>query len=356
MNGGDERLRRGVRVAYYLGRPASVWIDAMQRRRAPQTTAAQGDDRDGTELHRGTIHAAAGNGARLRRTGRQHARRAQDRTQRVALVTGGGRGLGRLVAQALAREGYAVGLVARSVDELTRTAASIEADGGVAAAMAADVSDESAARSALAELHHRLGPIELLVNNAGVPGPVGPSWQIDPASWWHTVEVNLRGTYTCAHAALPGMVARRSGRIVNISSAAGVSRWPTVSAYSVSKAAVVKFTENLAYETRRHGISVFSVHPGLLPIGFSESVLPNGSSPDPFERRVFEWIRRELDEGRGAEPARAVELILRLASGRYDPLSGRQLSVHDDLDAILARIDDVRERELYVLGLQKLTA
>ena len=152
------------------------------------------------------------------------------------------------------------------------------------------------------------------------------------------------------------MVARQRGRIVNVTSNAGVFRWPGMSAYSVAKAAVVKFTENLAHETRRYGVEVFSVHPSILPIGFSEAVLAGDPPDEPGLARVHAWIRRELDEGRGTDPARAVELVLLLASGRYDPLSGRQLSVHDDLDAVLERIEEVRRRELYVLGLQRLPA
>jgi hypothetical protein len=144
------------------------------------------------------------------------------------------------------------------------------------------------------------------------------------------------------------MVARRRGRIINITSQAGVHRWPLVSAYSVSKAAVVKLTENLAHETERYGIAVFSVHPGLLPIGLSVTVTDHPAT-DPYEHRVAEWTRNELSEGRGAQPAQAVELILRLAVGDGDCLSGLHLSVHDDLDSVLARQPEVRARELYVL-------
>ena len=271
-------------------------------------------------------------------------------TGSVALVTGGGRGIGRLVGQALAGAGMAVGLVARSEDELAESVELIEAAGGVAASTTADVSDEWAAATAIAKLRHELGPVDLLINNAGIVGPVGPAWEVDLDAWWRTMEVNLRGTLLCTQLVLPEMVGRRRGRIVNISSHAGVFRWPLVSAYSVSKAAVVKFTENLARETHRHGISVFSVHPGLLPIGLAGPALANSSPPDSHEARVYAWIRQELAEGRGADPARAVELIVGLASGRYDELSGRQVSVHDNVDAILARIDDVRDIELYTTG------
>ncbi|HET6686454.1 MAG TPA: SDR family oxidoreductase, partial [Jiangellaceae bacterium] len=276
-------------------------------------------------------------------------------TGSVALVTGGGRGIGRLVGQALAGAGMAVGLVARSEDELAETVALIEAAGGVAASATADVSDERAAATAITKLRHELGPVDLLINNAGIVGPVGPAWEVDPDTWWRTMEVNLRGTLLFTRLVLSEMVGRRRGRIVNLSSHAGVFRWPLVSAYSVSKAAVAKFTENLARETHRHGISVFSVHPGLLPIGLAEPALATSSPPDSHEARVHAWIRQELAAGRGADPAAAVELIIGLASGRYDELSGRQLSVHDDLDRALARIDDVRDTELYVLGVRTLS-
>lgn len=274
----------------------------------------------------------------------------------VAVVTGGGRGLGRLVVRALADTGAAVGLVARSGNELAESVELIEASGGAAASVTADVSDERAARAAMAQLRSRLGPIELLVNNAGVAGPAGPAWDVDSDAWWRTLEVNVRGTFICTHLALPEMVARRRGRILNITSHAGVFRWPTVSAYSVSKAAVVKFTENVAFETRRYGISVFSVHPGILPIGFTEAALADVTPENPYEARRSAWVRHELDQGRGTDPARAVDVIVDLTSGRYDGLSGRQLSVHDDLDAVLAQVDTVRDEELYVLGLHKLPA
>jgi hypothetical protein len=141
---------------------------------------------------------------------------------------------------------------------------------------------------------------------------------------------------------LPGMVRRRNGRIVNITSQAGVFRWPNVSAYSVSKAAVVELTENLAWEARRHGISVFSVHPGLLPNGLTETALSSAAAGSPAEAAISEWTRGERAAGRGTEPARAVELIVRLLLGPYAALSGRHLSVHDDVDELLERIDAIR--------------
>ena len=144
------------------------------------------------------------------------------------------------------------------------------------------------------------------------------------------------GTFLCARAILPAMAARGAGRIVNITSEAGVFRWPQVSAYSVSKAAVIKFTENLAAEAGRHGVQVFSVHPGITPIGLSERALADGAPPGSAEARAHAWIRGELRAGRGADPALAARLVTRLAAGHVDQLSGCHLSVHDDLDAIVA--------------------
>jgi NAD(P)-dependent dehydrogenase (short-subunit alcohol dehydrogenase family) len=108
------------------------------------------------------------------------------------------------------------------------------------------VTDQQAVAGAVDALGRQLGSADLLVNNAGVSGPFGDAWEVDAGEWWRAVEINLRGAYLCSRAVLPAMAARGAGRIVNITSQAGVYRWPQVSAYSVSKAAVIKFTENLA--------------------------------------------------------------------------------------------------------------
>ena len=210
------------------------------------------------------------------------------------------------------------------------------------------MTDPVAMAAAVAHLQDRLGPIDILVNNAGILGPIGPLWEVDAQAWWTTLDVNLRGILMCTQLVLPAMVERRTGRIINITSQAGVHRWPLVSAYSVSKAAVTKLSENLAHETSRYGISVFSVHPGLLPIGMSETVADHQPTT-AAEDLVRRWALTELEEGRGAAPRDAVEMIVRLAAGHGDSLSGRHLSVHDDLDELIARRAEVTEHDLYVL-------
>jgi NAD(P)-dependent dehydrogenase (short-subunit alcohol dehydrogenase family) len=268
----------------------------------------------------------------------------------VSVITGGGRGIGRVLAQALADAGAAVGLIGRSGAELAETVRLVAGAGGTAAAARADVTDQQAVAAAIEALRRDLGPVDLLVNNAGVSGPVGGAWQVDADDWWRAVEINLRGVLLCSRAVLPAMAARGAGRIVNIASEAGVSRWPLVSAYSVSKAAVIKFTENLAAEAGRSGVRAFSVHPGITPIGLSERALAGAAPPGSAEARVHAWVRQELQAGRGAEPALVGRLVTRLAAGEADALSGCHLSVHDDLDAILACGRDVRDRYRLRLG------
>jgi NAD(P)-dependent dehydrogenase (short-subunit alcohol dehydrogenase family)/ubiquinone/menaquinone biosynthesis C-methylase UbiE len=285
------------------------------------------------------------------RPDRQEREAGVDLHGRVALVTGGGRGVGRLLARTLAEAGAAVALIARSSDELATTVEQIRDAGAVAAAASADVTDEIAVTAALAQLRAQLGPVDILVNNAGINGPMGVMWETESADWWRTLEVNLGGAFVLSRMLLPDMIAAGRGRIINITSNAGVYRWPLVSAYVTSKAALIKLTETLAAETVKHGVSVFSVDPGLLPIGLSDAALMSTAQPDTPEGRVFGWIRGQLKAGRGADPGRAAQLILELASGRGDCLSGRHLTVADDLDTLLGRSDEIRRGDLHTLRL-----
>lgn len=276
---------------------------------------------------------------------------ADDLSGMVALVSGGGRGLGRLLSTTLAERGAAVGLIARSACELASTVEEITGAGGLAAAAMADVTDEAASAAAVESVRQRLGPIDVLLNNAGISGPIGPLWQIDAGQWWRTIEVNLGGAFALTRLVLPDMIANGRGRIINITSHAGAYRWPLVSGYVASKAALIKLTETLAAETRRHGVTVFSVHPGLLPIGLGDAALASTASPDTPQGRVYGWIRGQIDSGRGSDPDLAARLILELAAGKGDRLSGRHLTVADDLDTLLGRIEQIELGDLHTLRL-----
>jgi NAD(P)-dependent dehydrogenase (short-subunit alcohol dehydrogenase family) len=183
----------------------------------------------------------------------------------VALVSGGGRGLGRLLSARLADAGAAVALIARSPGELAAAVGEINRAGGVAAAVSADVTDQRATAAAVAELRERLGAVDILINNAGISGPAGSAWQARPAEWWQAIEVNLGGAFVLTQLALAHMIPAGRGRIINITSYAGVYRWPLMSAYAASKAALVKLTETLAEETRTHGVSCSAWTPACCP-------------------------------------------------------------------------------------------
>lgn len=264
----------------------------------------------------------------------------------VAVVTGGGRGIGRAVAVALAKSGVRVAVIARSERELSETVGSLEEGGGQGKAFAVDVTDAARIQAAMAEIAETLGPIRLLVNNAGVVGPIGPFHCADLMDWWRTIEVNLLGTVLCSRAVLPGIISAGGGRIINIVTSAFA--FPYLSSYVTSKTAVMRFTETVAKEVQSHGVKMFAVGPGTTRTALSERSL---HSPDA--QAWIPWFGRIFDEGLDVSVDRPVRLVLDLASGKADCLSGRFVSVADDLEQMLEGIDEIEEKNLYVLQVKK---
>jgi len=269
----------------------------------------------------------------------------------VAIVTGAGRGIGRAIAQALAAASAKVAVAARSEKELAETVALIEADGGTAAAFPADVTNASAISSAFAEIERALGPVDLLVNNAGIIGPIAPFWEQLLDEWWRAVDVNLRGPAVCSHRVLPRMVARRRGRIVNVISGGAAFALTHFSAYIASKTALARFTEILATEVKPDGVAVFALSPATVRTAMSEHSLNS-----PEGRKWIPWFRRVFDEGLVVPAERPAQMVVELASGRADALSGRFLSVSDDLDLLLADLEEIERDHLYSLRVRKLAA
>lgn len=261
--------------------------------------------------------------------------------KKVALVTGAGRGLGRAFAVALAEHGFAVTVTARSEAEINETAAEIVRSDGHAIAIPGDVTDRQAVEHVVAMTETRLGPITLLVNNAGQLQALGRIGSVDADAWWREIEINLRGPFLYANAVLPGMVSRGQGRILNLASGAGLGPVETGSAYAVSKAALIRFTENLALETRDTGIASFAIDPGTVRTPMSEHFMQSDTirraSPD-----VVAWFDQLFAEGNDTPIEAPVRLVVELASGRLDALSGCFVGVRDDLAAFLARADEIQ--------------
>ncbi len=184
-------------------------------------------------------------------------------TGKIALVTGAGKGIGRAVALALAHEGVHVGLLARTASDLQELAAEIAKLGVKTSSVVADVADRAAVEAAVAQVQQELGPIDILLNNAGI-GTFGKFLEMEPAQWEHIIQVNLMGTYYVTRAVLPGMIERQTGDIINISSTAGQRGAAVTSAYSASKFAVLGLTESLMQEVRKHNIRVSALTPSTV--------------------------------------------------------------------------------------------
>jgi 3-oxoacyl-[acyl-carrier protein] reductase len=258
----------------------------------------------------------------------------------IALITGAGRGLGRAFAIALAKNGFKVAVTARTEAEINATAEAIVRNGGSAIAVPGDVTDRQAVEPAVATTEAELGPIDVLINNAGVlnGGLIGT---IDPDEWWRDIEINLRGPLLFVNAVLPGMLGRGRGRIINVSSGAGLQAIETGAAYCVSKAALIRLSESIALETTKHGLATFAIHPGTvrtpMNLRFMESEEMRRRSP-----AVAAWFDQLFAEGHDTPIERSVQLVLTLASGKADALSGCFVSVDDDLDMLLAHADAIQ--------------
>lgn len=261
---------------------------------------------------------------------------AAELSGQVALVTGGGRGIGANIARELAAAGMRVAVAARTREQVEQVAQEI---GGLA--LEVDVSDEASVARMVAATEQALGPIDLLVNNAGVgrlnrsPPPI---WEDDDvAGWWKVFEINMLGAYLCCRAVLGGMVRRGSGRIVTVGSGGGYLPMTPGrvgdTAYGPSKAALYRFGELLAGQLEPHGIAVFTISPGLVRTALTEQLGDNAP-----------WT----------PPEAAPRLVRALASGRADRLAGRYIHAeHDDVDDLIARADEIVRDDLNAIRLRR---
>ncbi|HXZ68405.1 MAG TPA: SDR family oxidoreductase, partial [Alphaproteobacteria bacterium] len=191
----------------------------------------------------------------------------------VALVTGAGRGFGRAIAERFAREGAAVAVTARSKSEIEDVARTIEAAGGRGLAVAGDIIKRDDIENIVGATEKALGPLTLIVSNAGVPWPFGPLWVNDPEQWWAAQEVHIKGPMILAHAALPGMIERRKGRIIFISAIASHMTVGGLSAYIIGKTAQRRLAELVACEAGEFGVSAFSIDPGFVFTQLAEDTM-----------------------------------------------------------------------------------
>ena len=245
---------------------------------------------------------------------------------KTALITGAGRGIGKRLAIAFAAEGAKVGLVSRTLVELNVTQMEIADAGGASLVAPADVADCAGVQKAVDAVRQEFGAIDILINAAGVQGPIGPTASVDPAAWAQVVLINLVGAFHCCRAVLPEMIARRSGKIINVSGGGASNSRPFFSGYAASKVGVVRFTETLADEVAEHNIQVNALAPGATYTAMTDQVLAAGDLAG--EKALEEARNTRLT--RGVLPEKQISLALFLVSPRSNHISGKLISVHDD--------------------------
>lgn len=231
-----------------------------------------------------------------------------------------------------------LGLLGRSRLLLEETSRACFAAGSRAVSVAVDVTKRDDVREAVRLFERDLGPIDLLVNNAGrIDVGEVPIWQTDPDDWWAVVETNLRGPYVLCRCVVPGMVERGRGTVVNLSTGMAIGGSAPYSAYSASKTALMRFTESLASDLAGTGVSVFDLAPGVVRTDMTVGMA----------------IHRDRADDAWTPPERVTEAIAGLATGQMDALSGRFLhATRDDFDAMLAWQSWITEADARTLRLR----
>ncbi len=249
-------------------------------------------------------------------------------TDKVAVVTGGGRGIGRAAAVQLAQAGAAVVVTARTAGEVEQTVAHIEQDGGRALAFPADVTDWEAMTRLAEATRAEFGPADILVANAGILGPIGDSWTLDPAAWAKNVTVNVSGTFNTIRAFLPEMVSRKQGVLIFVSSGAANRPVPGWNAYCASKAGVEHFARTLTaeLEQKKSDVRVYTFYPGVVSTAMQEEI--RSTSAEEFA--AVDNFRAYHQQGVLRPPEEPGTVIRWLATPAAADLHGQAASIDDN--------------------------
>ena len=266
---------------------------------------------------------------------------------KVALVTGAGRGIGQAIAVAFAREGARVALAARNEAELRDTGSMVEAAGSVPLIVPTDVTDHAQVERLVDATVAQYSRLDILVNNAGISGPIGPLETNDVAAWIDTVTVNLTGIFLCCRAAIPVMLRQEGGKIINLSGAGATNAWSNMSAYCSSKAAVVRLTEVLALELEDKGITVNALGPGSVHTSMWDKMTEEAAQAGAT---LIHETGLRVTSGGGASIDECAELAVWLASAESGALSGRLISAAtDDFRGLPPKIEEIMASEAYTL-------
>ena len=266
---------------------------------------------------------------------------------RVALITGAGRGIGRAISLAYAQEGAKLALAARNKAELEETASLAAEMGAETCVIPTDISEPAQVEEMVQQTLSRYAAVDILVNNAGILGPIGPAHTGEIADWIRPIQVNLIGTYLCCRAVLPAMLEQNSGKIISLSGG-GVGTFGTahMSAYQASKSAIVTLTETLALELEDNNVQINVMSPG----GVHTSMMEEIEDKTLAVGNTW-WHERSkaVNQGEGTPIKKGGELAVFLASAESGNLSGRFLAARDDFWNLSSRISEIMASDAYKL-------
>jgi NAD(P)-dependent dehydrogenase (short-subunit alcohol dehydrogenase family) len=269
---------------------------------------------------------------------------------RTAIITGANQGLGLAIARAYVAAGASVALIARDQQLLDAACFDLKVNLAPSQRVTArrlDVADRLAVERVVAELVLELGRIDVLVNNAGIYGPMGRIEDVDWDAWQQAIEINLFGSVWMCRAILPHFRANGGGKIVQISGGGATNPMPRVSAYAASKAAIVRFAETLAEETRDAGIAVNCIAPGALNTRMLDKVIAAG--PAAVGQAFYDKALRQKEQG-GTSPAKGAELAVFLGSSASDGITGKLISaVWDPWPELSAHRSELHRSDIYTL-------
>ena len=266
---------------------------------------------------------------------------------KVAIITGGSLGIGKAIAVAFAKQGAQLMLTSRTIEDLDAARQEIaHVCPTRVETFPADVANTAAVRALVDFTTEKFSAIDILVNCAGIYGPIGPITDIDTQRWIDTININLCGTFLCMQAVLPIMMKNRRGKIINMSGGGAVAPFPRFSAYSTSKAAVVRLTETIAEEVKEYNIHVNAIAPGAVNTRLLDQALSAGEAAGKdFAAKSI----KQKEEG-GVPPEKVAELAVFLASTQSDGLSGRLISLlWDNWHDIPQHLDKIMTSDIYTM-------
>src|ERR1035437_5896622 len=243
-----------------------------------------------------------------------------------AIITGAGRGIGRVISERFPKEGASLVLISRTESELIETLEIVKQYSPDSFYYVADITKENEVKIVVENIKNKFGKIDILVNNAGVQNPIGPFYQNNLDEWKRNIEINLFGTLNLTYYVLPHMINIKKGKIINLSGGGSTSPRPNFSAYAVAKTGIVRFTENLAEEVKEFNIDVNAIAPGAINTKMLEDVL---QAENLAGIEYAEAVKRK--EKGGNNPELAADLICFLASGLSDGITGKLISAPWDL-------------------------